>query len=104
MVQLNVKWGKESHNVDVDTELPGLIFKNQLYSLTGVPPDRQKVMIKGGLLKDDTDLSKLNFKPNQRLIMMGTADKVGPRPPPMVTITKKLMEALLKQSPHCADL
>ena len=79
MVQLNVKWGKESHSVDVDTELPGLIFKNQLYSLTGVPPERQKVMMKGGLLKDDTDLSTLNLKQGQKLIMMGTADQVGPR-------------------------
>lgn len=76
MVQVSVKWGKESHNVDVDTSLPGLVFKNQLYSLTGVPPERQKIMVKGGMLKDDADLSKLNLKPNQKLMMMGTADKV----------------------------
>ena len=77
MVQLSVKWGKESHSVEVDPEMPGLVFKNQLYSLTGVPPERQKIMVKGGLLKDDTDLGKLNLKAGQKLIMMGTADKVS---------------------------
>lgn len=45
----------------------------QLFSLTGVEPDRQSVLIKGGKLKDDTDLSKLNAKPGQIFIMMGTA-------------------------------
>jgi ubiquitin carboxyl-terminal hydrolase 14 len=34
---------------DVD-ESPEL-FKNQIYSLTGVPPERQKIMIKGGTMK-----------------------------------------------------
>jgi ubiquitin carboxyl-terminal hydrolase 14 len=76
MVQISVKWGKEAHNVDVDTSLPGLVFKNQMYSLTGVPPERQKIMVKGGMLKDDADLSQLNLKPNQKLMMMGTAEKV----------------------------
>ena len=73
---MSVKGGKESHDVDVDTTMPGLVFKNQLYSLTGVPPDRQKIMVKGGMLKDDADLGKLNLKPKQKLMMMGTADKV----------------------------
>ena len=77
MVHVSVKWGKESHDVDVDTTMPGLVFKNQLYSLTGVPPERQKIMVKGGMLQDDADLSKLNLKPKQKLMMMGTADKVG---------------------------
>ncbi len=76
MVQVSVKWGKEAHNVEVDTNLPGLVFKNQIYSLTGVPPERQKIMVKGGMLKDDADLSQLNLKTNQKLMMMGTAEKV----------------------------
>lgn len=70
------------NTADVD-ESPEL-FKNQVYSLTGVPPERQKIMIKGGIMKvwngnirfvckilantklsfcqDDTDLSKLTVK------------------------------------------
>lgn len=41
---VTVKWGKESYEVDVDPSLPGVVFKTQLFTLTGVPPERQKVM------------------------------------------------------------
>jgi hypothetical protein len=41
------------------------------YTLTGVEPNRQKVLIRGGVLKDDTDLSTLNAKPGQAFTMMG---------------------------------
>jgi ubiquitin carboxyl-terminal hydrolase 14 len=40
--------------------------------LTGVEPERQKILVKGGQLKDDTDLSKLGAKPGQTFMMMGT--------------------------------
>ena len=43
-VTVNVKWGKtELKNVEVDLSQPGAAFKAQLFSLTGVPPERQKV-------------------------------------------------------------
>lgn len=48
------------------------MFKALLYSLTNVEPERQKVLVKGGQLKDDADLRKLNFKPGQTIMMMGT--------------------------------
>lgn len=35
-------------------------------------PDRQKVLVKGGQLKDDTPLASLNAKPGQTFMMMGT--------------------------------
>lgn len=35
-------------------------------------PDRQKILVKGGQLKDDTDLSTLGVKPGQTFMMMGT--------------------------------
>lgn len=47
-------------------------MKYQLFSLTGVEPDRQKVLVKGGQLKDDTPLSSLKAKPGQTFMMMGT--------------------------------
>ena len=75
-VPVSVKWGKSTYEVDADTTQPPSVFKFQLYSLTGVPPERQKIMIKGGFLKDDSDWAKVALKPNQKLMMMGTADKV----------------------------
>uniref|UniRef100_A0A8C2WEK8 Ubiquitin carboxyl-terminal hydrolase n=1 Tax=Cyclopterus lumpus TaxID=8103 RepID=A0A8C2WEK8_CYCLU len=51
---VNVKWGKEKFDaIELNTEEPPMVFKAQLFALTGVQPDRQKVMVKGGTLKDD---------------------------------------------------
>uniref|UniRef100_A0A671RUM0 Ubiquitin carboxyl-terminal hydrolase n=1 Tax=Sinocyclocheilus anshuiensis TaxID=1608454 RepID=A0A671RUM0_9TELE len=51
---VNVKWGKEKFDsVELNTEEPPMVFKAQLFALTGVQPERQKVMVKGGTLKDD---------------------------------------------------
>uniref|UniRef100_A0A8C4E3E1 Ubiquitin carboxyl-terminal hydrolase n=1 Tax=Dicentrarchus labrax TaxID=13489 RepID=A0A8C4E3E1_DICLA len=53
-LSVNVKWGKEKFDaVELNTEEPPMVFKAQLFALTGVQPDRQKVMVKGGTLKDD---------------------------------------------------
>lgn len=49
------------------------MLKYQLFSLTGVEPERQSLLIKGGKLKDDTDLSTLGAKPNQIFTLIGTA-------------------------------
>lgn len=49
---VNVKWGKEKFDaVELNTEEPPMVFKAQLFALTGVQPERQKVMVKGGTLK-----------------------------------------------------
>lgn len=53
-VLVKVKWGKEVYpEIDVNTDEPPILFKAQLFALTGVQPERQKVMIKGVTLKDD---------------------------------------------------
>jgi len=78
-----VKHQGKKYNVDLDPASLGEVFKFQLYSLTGVEPDRQKILVKGGQLKDDTDLSKLGAKPGQTFMMMGTpaggSDLVKPK-------------------------
>lgn len=49
---MSVKWQKELFPaVEIDTSQPPYVFKCQLFDLTGVPPERQKIMVKGGLLK-----------------------------------------------------
>lgn len=54
-----VKHQGKRYEVELDPTSTGETFKFQLYSLTGVEPDRQKILVKGGQLKDDTDLSTL---------------------------------------------
>ncbi|CAI5942998.1 unnamed protein product, partial [Closterium sp. NIES-65] len=90
---LSVKWQKEVFaGVEIDTQQPPLVFKGQLYALTGVPPDRQKIMVKGGLLQDDADWSKLGIKEGQRLMMMGTADAAPVAPAQAVVFVEDLPE------------
>ncbi len=52
LVAVNVKWGKEKFpDVEVDTDESPELFKAQLFALSGVAPDRQKVMVKGAVIK-----------------------------------------------------
>ncbi|KAL2539147.1 Ubiquitin carboxyl-terminal hydrolase 6 [Abeliophyllum distichum] len=81
MPTVSVKWQKELFsNVEIDTSQSPYVFKCQLYDLTGVPPERQKIMVKGGLLKDDADWSTLGVKEGQKFMMMGTADEIVKAP------------------------
>jgi ubiquitin carboxyl-terminal hydrolase 14 len=81
MPTVSVKWQKQVFNgVEIDTEQLPYVFKCQLYDLTGVPPERQKIMVKGGLLKDDGDWESLGIKEGQRLMLMGTAEEIPKAP------------------------
>ncbi|KAI9791357.1 MAG: deubiquitinating enzyme [Candelina submexicana] len=71
-ISVVVKHQGKRHHVDLDPSATGEVFKYQLYSLTGVEPERQKILVKGGQLKDDTDLSTLGVKPGHSFMMMGT--------------------------------
>ena len=73
----------------MDPTSTGETFKFQLYSLTGVEPDRQKILVKGGQLKNDTDLSKLGAKPGQTFMMMGTPSTDG-GPPELLKPKEKI--------------
>ena len=93
-----VKHQGKRYDVDLDPTSTGETFKYQLYSLTGVEPERQKILVKGGQLKDDTDLSTLKAKPGQTFMMMGTpftGDDAGTieRPKEKVVFVEDMTEA-----------
>ena len=46
-----------------------------------MPVDGQKVMAKGKIIKDDSDLSTFGIKNGMTLMMMGTAEDQGLREP-----------------------
>ncbi|KAK4452784.1 putative ubiquitin carboxyl-terminal hydrolase [Podospora aff. communis PSN243] len=95
-INVVVKHQGKKYDVEVDTSSTGDVFKYQLYSLTGVEPDRQKILVKGGQLKDDTDMSKLGLKPGQVLMMMGTPGEGGGaivRPAEPVKFVEDMTEA-----------
>ncbi|KAF7717912.1 Ubiquitin carboxyl-terminal hydrolase [Penicillium ucsense] len=71
-IPIIVKHAGKRHEVELDPEANGETLKYQLFSLTGVEPERQKFLVKGGQLRDDTPLSSLKAKPGQMFMMMGT--------------------------------
>ena len=67
--------------MEVDTAEDPLTLKAILYGLSNVPVDKQKVMIKGKVLKDTDELTKFGLKNGMTLMMMGTASEQGLREP-----------------------
>jgi len=79
--KVKVKWGKELFNdVEVDTGEEPIVFKAQLFALTGVQPERQKVMMKGATLRDDS-WDKIKMRDGAMVLMMGTKDEDMPSQP-----------------------
>ena len=50
-IQVNIKHAGKAYSLPLDPDLPPAVFKDTVYNATGVPPDRMKVMVKGGVLK-----------------------------------------------------
>ncbi|ORX74043.1 cysteine proteinase [Linderina pennispora] len=98
MVKVKVSWQGKKYDVDVDTTQPGEIFKMQLFSLTGVSPERQKILVKGGQLKDDTDMSHLGLKDGQILRMMGTVGELPKAPEQAVKFMEDMGENEVAQA------
>jgi len=77
----NVKWGKESIEIQLDPSAGVSGLKSELQARTGVPMERMKIMPKSkglwkGVLKDTLDLSTLNLsaiKSPIQILMMGSA-------------------------------
>ncbi|RKF61307.1 Ubiquitin carboxyl-terminal hydrolase 6 [Erysiphe neolycopersici] len=96
IIPVFVKHKGKKYEVDLDPGTLGEVFKFQVFSLTGVQPERQKILVKGGQLKDDTDLSKIGAKPGQVFMMMGTPAEGGAdlqRPKETIKFIEDMTEA-----------
>lgn len=51
MLSVKIKHAGKSYDLELDTSAPAPIFKQQIHQLTGVAPDKCKVVVKGGMLK-----------------------------------------------------
>ncbi|KAI9309293.1 hypothetical protein BJ944DRAFT_236234 [Cunninghamella echinulata] len=98
-INVNVKWnGKKFENIELDTDESPELFKTQIFSQTGVPPERQKIMVKGGMLKETTDLNKLALKDGHTFMMMGTAGEVAKPPPKPVQFIEDMTDAEMAEA------
>jgi hypothetical protein len=82
---VNVQWNKEKYEVDYDSCQGFDGFQALLFSLTNVPLERQKLMVKGKFAKDAAAIDAL--KDGDKVMLMGTAD-----PPPQAPTTKIVFE------------
>ncbi|UKK02926.2 ubiquitin carboxyl-terminal hydrolase [Theileria orientalis] len=74
-VSVNVKWMTKLYSdLKMYLDEPLDTFKVQLWTLTGVPPERQKIMFKG-IIPNDADLRKLKIANGAKLMLIGSADK-----------------------------
>ncbi|XP_026190966.1 ubiquitin carboxyl-terminal hydrolase 6 [Cyclospora cayetanensis] len=74
-VQAAVKWGTKSFSVQIDPNEALEVFQAQLYTLTGVPIERQKLLCKGKTIKADADLKALAAAGCLKIMLMGTAEE-----------------------------
>uniref|UniRef100_W5MSJ5 Ubiquitin-like domain-containing CTD phosphatase 1 n=1 Tax=Lepisosteus oculatus TaxID=7918 RepID=W5MSJ5_LEPOC len=88
-VSVIIKWGGQEYSITTLCEEDTVFdLKQSIKSLTGVLPERQKLLglkVKGKAAEDDIKLGTLKLKPNTKIMMMGSReesleDVLGPPP------------------------
>ena len=89
---VSVKWGKTKlTDLELDTDENPQVFKAQLFALTEIPPDRQRIIYKAMTLSE-TDWSAFSphLKDGITLMLLGTATEIPQRP----EVTQEMVEAM----------
>lgn len=94
-----IKHQGNKYDVEVEPSSTGLEFKEIVYSLTGVEPERQKILVKGGQLKDDATIGNLGLDPKKPIMMLGTPSGGGAiiRPKEKVKFVEDMTDAEVAQ-------
>ncbi|KAK3052200.1 deubiquitinating enzyme [Extremus antarcticus] len=97
-IQVKVKHQGKVYDVAVNTESTGEELKMQLYSLTNVEPENQKILAKK-VVKDDTPLSSLGLKNGATITLIGapSAEIVTEAPREKMKFAEDMTEAELAQ-------
>jgi len=98
VLTLTIKWGKKKvENVTLDVQGDVATFKATIYSLTGVPVNRQKLLCRKswkGQLKDDMKFSEMkNVNEKMKITLFGTSEGVPTLPPPTKILFKEDLSA-----------
>ncbi|KAL9981188.1 hypothetical protein ACROYT_G009858 [Oculina patagonica] len=92
---VSVKWGREKfENVELNSDESPELFKAQLFALSGVAPERQKVMLKGSVLKGN-DWGNFKIKNGITLLMMGSVGELPQAPAQKTVFVEDMTEAQL---------
>ncbi|KAI8461945.1 ubiquitin C-terminal hydrolase [Phakopsora pachyrhizi] len=76
-ISVSVKHGGKKYELELDITKPPTVFKQQIHRLTAVEPSKQKILIKGGQLKDDSDWKELSIKPDMSEVQLAEALNMG---------------------------
>ncbi|GAA5840585.1 hypothetical protein JCM11251_007620 [Rhodosporidiobolus azoricus] len=96
---LSIKHAGKTYTIpDFEPSAGAAVFKDQIYRLTGVPVDKVKIPVKGGMLKDDADLSKLGFKPGQTVMVIGPAGPIPQAPSKPIVFMEDMTDVELAKS------
>ena len=75
MATITVKWNKQVFaNLEVDLEQDCSLLKTQLFSLTNVLPEKQKLLLKGKVLREGQSLQAAGIASGATVMLMGTAE------------------------------
>ena len=86
---VDVKWSRRKlAGLALDPCEPPAAFKARLAALTGVEPQRQKIMVKGAVVKDDADWSTYTLKDGMTLVMMGAPSARTIAPPEVWSVVR----------------
>lgn len=81
--KVKVRWSngkKDFEGVDLNLDEPPSTFKVQLFSLTGVPVERQRLMCSGMMIKDDVWPEKFTITEATTFMLMGSSEKLPEAP------------------------
>ncbi|RHZ86564.1 hypothetical protein Glove_49g20 [Diversispora epigaea] len=98
-LEVKVKWCGQIYELELDLDEPTEVFKMQLYSMTGVEPERQKIIGKGGrVLHEDTDLKGLGLKKGFTFMMMGSSAEIPRAPENQVLFVEDMTDRQLAET------
>lgn len=91
---VKVKWNKETYDLELNTTETPNVFKAQIFGLTGVSPERQKVMFKGSVIKDDewNPATLKVIKNGATFLMMGSCEELPEVPKDKVVFMEDMNE------------
>lgn len=82
-LSVSIRHAGTTHNLSLDPSLPARVFKESIYEVTSVPVDRMKVLVKGGVLKDDEkEWARVKPKDGMVFTVIGAKESESlPKPP-----------------------
>lgn len=90
-VKAQLKWKTNLYDIEVDTTSDTFeSLQAKIYSLTSVPPDRQKLLAKGKFVKGDADIKSI--AEGSKLMLTGSADEIQQAPTKAIVFEEDLTD------------